>query len=113
MTTHASPAPTWADLQIALAAHGHRRLVLVEGDQQSALSWIQQQLADLNTSHSLWIGNPDHADAVGLPHIQASQYRQWLGRETSLLIWDGWQGNPRTPSRHSPAPCRPVACCSG
>ncbi|GGC64797.1 tRNA(Met) cytidine acetyltransferase TmcA [Marinobacter halophilus] len=96
MTTDPTSAPehAWSDLQAALAAQGHRRLVLVEGDQQHALAWIRQQLPQLNTSHSLWIGRPEHAEAVGMPHLQASQYRQWLGRETSLLIWDGWQGNP-------------------
>lgn len=96
MTTDSAPAPehAWSALQTALAAQGHRRLVLVEGDQHSALAWIRQQLPQLNTSHSLWVGHPEHADAVGMPHLQASQYRQWLGRETSLLIWDGWQGNP-------------------
>ncbi|MFO8142230.1 MAG: GNAT family N-acetyltransferase [Marinobacter sp.] len=96
MTTDAAPLPdhAWPALQSALAARGHRRLVLVEGDQHSALAWIRQQLPQLNTSHSLWIGRSEHADAVGMPHLLASQYRHWLGRETSLLIWDGWQGNP-------------------
>ncbi|MBE0486719.1 GNAT family N-acetyltransferase [Marinobacter sp.] len=96
MTTSPSPPPehTWSVLQTALKTLGHRRLVLIEGDQQNAIAWIQQQLPQLNTSYSLWVGRSEHAEQVGLPHIQASQYRQWLGRETSLLIWDGWQGNP-------------------
>src|SRR5690554_8151934 len=24
----------------------------------------------------------------------SAQYKRWLGRETGVLVWDGWQGNP-------------------
>jgi len=86
--------PNWQNLQAWLHASGQRRLVLVQGAPETAHEWMHQQLARMNTSHSLWVGRPEQAEAIGLPHLQASQYRQWLGRETRLLVWDGWQGNP-------------------
>lgn len=88
------PTADWQSLQARLRTIGHRRLILVEGSQENTCTWMHRQLSRMNTSHSLWVGRAEHAEAVGLPHLQANHYQQWLGRETSLLVWDGWQGNP-------------------
>lgn len=93
-TSREHPTADWQSLQTTLRTIGHRRLILVEGSQENTCTWMHRQLSRMNTSHSLWVGRAEHAEAVGLPHLQANHYRQWLGRETSLLVWDGWQGNP-------------------
>lgn len=40
-----------------------------------------------------WGLTRDRPDSALTP-IASKQIRQWLGRETSVVVWDGWHGNP-------------------
>ncbi|MDX1458224.1 MAG: GNAT family N-acetyltransferase [Marinobacter sp.] len=84
----------WQVLQRRLQAAGQRRLVLLEGDRSQALAWLAATLPSLVAGTALWVGPEKDAPSPGLISVTAKQARQWLGRETNLLVWDGWNGNP-------------------
>lgn len=85
----------WRLLQSDLATAGQRRLVLVEGARELSRQWLQALLPALELmKDGLWIGDADDAPDSRLVSIKAAQARQWLGQETSVIVWDGWQGNP-------------------
>ncbi|WP_373000542.1 tRNA(Met) cytidine acetyltransferase TmcA [Marinobacter sp.] len=90
----APEAADWQALQISLAANGERRLVLLDGDRAESLSWLSQLLPDLSLQTGLWTGPADQCPDSRLTCITPAKAREWLGREVSLIVWDGWQGNP-------------------
>ncbi|MDO6441527.1 tRNA(Met) cytidine acetyltransferase TmcA [Marinobacter sp. 2_MG-2023] len=90
----ASAVDTWRSLQSGLVASGERRLVLLEGPRDLAVQWLQALLPAIAQEGGLWVGRTREALGVRLTTIEASKARQWLGRETPLIVWDGWQGNP-------------------
>ncbi|WP_417518987.1 tRNA(Met) cytidine acetyltransferase TmcA [Marinobacter sp.] len=92
-----TPTPdvdAWRSLQSGLAARGERRLVLLEGRRDSALQWLQALLPDIGLEGGLWVGEAGDAPNERLASIEPAKARQWLGRETPLIVWDGWRGNP-------------------
>ncbi|WP_309044619.1 tRNA(Met) cytidine acetyltransferase TmcA [Marinobacter sediminicola] len=84
----------WRSLQAELAAAGQRRLVLVEGARDLAMQWLQALLPALELEGGLWVGEAGDVPDDRLTSIQSAKVRQWLGRETSVIVWDGWRGNP-------------------
>lgn len=84
----------WARLQSSLQQAGHRQLVLLEGDRAASLAWLVQHLPALSRARGVWSGPAEDCPQPGLAIIKPQNGRQWLGRETDLLVWDGWQGNP-------------------
>lgn len=84
----------WQNLQGRLRERGERRLVLVEGDRDRALAWLRALLPALALEPGLWLGPATDCPHPGLTPLAPGKARQWLGRETSLVVWDGWQGNP-------------------
>jgi len=84
----------WQNLQASLSANGERRLILLEGDRNAAVQWLAALLSALSLKAGVWTGpaadNPDHR----LTRLAPSEARKWLGRELSVIVWDGWQGNP-------------------
>ncbi|WP_417529947.1 tRNA(Met) cytidine acetyltransferase TmcA [Marinobacter lipolyticus] len=84
----------WQAFQSQLAARGERRLVLVEGEQASAISWLQQLLPTMAMRSGVWTGTPDASPDERLVPVPPQQARQWLGRELDVVVWDGWRGNP-------------------
>lgn len=84
----------WARLQTSLQQAGHRQLVLLEGDRAASLAWLGQHLPALSCARGVWSGPAEDCPQSGLAIIKPQNGRQWLGRETDLLVWDGWQGNP-------------------
>ncbi|WP_100637935.1 tRNA(Met) cytidine acetyltransferase TmcA [Marinobacter salexigens] len=87
-------ADAWRSLQSELAAAGQRRLVLVEGARDLAMQWLQALLPALELDGGLWVGGAGDAPDSRLTSIEPAKARQWLGRETSVVFWDGWRGNP-------------------
>lgn len=84
----------WRALQTRLAANGERRLVLLEGNRDSNLEWLCGLLPELDLPTGLWIGPENQNPDPRLTPIAATEARTWLGREVSLIAWDGWHGNP-------------------
>jgi len=84
----------WQALSESLRAAGERRLVLVEGEPEWCRSWASGYLETLEASQALWVGRAEDAELAGVTGIASKQFKRWLGRETSVLVWDGWQGNP-------------------
>ncbi|WP_372964255.1 tRNA(Met) cytidine acetyltransferase TmcA [Marinobacter sp.] len=84
----------WQALADSLRAAGERRLVLVEGEPEWCRSWVSGCLEMLDTSQALWVGRAEDAELAGVTGITSKQFKRWLGRETGVLVWDGWQGNP-------------------
>jgi len=84
----------WRALQDSLTANGERRLVLLEGDREQNLRWLSGLLPGLEIQSGLWTGPADHSPDTRLTRVTPSGARKWLGREVSLIVWDGWQGNP-------------------
>ncbi|MCK0163508.1 GNAT family N-acetyltransferase [Marinobacter sp. S6332] len=84
----------WRALQLDLAAAGQRRLVFMEGARELSRQWLQALLPALELEGGLWVGEADEAPDSRLASIKAVQARQWLGQETSVIVWDGWRGNP-------------------
>lgn len=84
----------WTRLQTSLQQAGHRQLVILEGDRASSLLWLSQNLPTLSCSRGIWNGPTGDCPLPGLAILKPQNGRQWLGRETDLLVWDGWQGNP-------------------
>lgn len=80
-------------LQQALAAAGHRRVILVEGDREAARARIFSLLRQWSPAEGAWVGSEDDAARAGLPHLAMAQYRRALGQEFSILVWDGWAGH--------------------
>ncbi len=87
-------ASGWRAFQHILAARGHRRLVLVEGDRQAALARVAGILPELSAAQGgLWVGREQDAIMAGLGHIRVKDYRRVLGgQELPVLVWDGWEG---------------------
>ncbi|PPI84866.1 tRNA(Met) cytidine acetyltransferase [Marinobacter maroccanus] len=93
--TEAEPdTAAWRELQASLAARGERRLVLLEGNRENNLRWLSGLLPELELQTGVWTGPADQSPDPRLTPIAVSEARQWLGREVSMIIWDGWQGNP-------------------
>ena len=84
----------WQTFSAQLAHTGQRRLVLVEGEQEWARGWVQERLGGFDLTQALWVGREEDAGVAGVRGVSAAQYKRWLGRETGVLVWDGWQGNP-------------------
>ncbi|MBJ6136562.1 tRNA(Met) cytidine acetyltransferase TmcA [Marinobacter litoralis] len=84
----------WQALADSLRVAGERRLVLVEGEPEWCRSWVSGCLETLEASLALWVGRAEDAELAGVTGIASKQFKRWLGRETSVLVWDGWQGNP-------------------
>lgn len=85
---------SWQALADQLRARGERRLVLVEADRDQALACVRQLLQGLMPEHGLWIGQADDRPHPALQALAANRFRQHLGTENPLVVWDGWQGNP-------------------
>ncbi|WP_144820688.1 tRNA(Met) cytidine acetyltransferase TmcA [Marinobacter piscensis] len=90
----APAADAWRAFQVGLAARGERRLVLLEGEREAALQWLRSLLPSLEFASGLWAGKTADVADHRLTAIEPARARQWLGRETSLIVWDGWCGNP-------------------
>lgn len=86
--------PAWQRFQARLRDAGHRRLVLVEGDRQASVDWLQTGLPELSIAPGVWVGSGEAPVIEGMQVIPANQARHWLGQELNCVIWDGWQGNP-------------------
>jgi len=84
----------WRSFQRLLAQRGERRLVLLEGDRHSALAWLEALLPALAPDSGLYVGPEADRPHLSLTTLAAKQARQWLGGEASVLVWDGWHGNP-------------------
>ncbi|WP_242634380.1 tRNA(Met) cytidine acetyltransferase TmcA [Marinobacter salicampi] len=84
----------WAGFQQQLRARGERRLVLVEGDRDMGLDWLGRVLGCLEFEVGLWNGDASEQPNPGLVAIKPTAGVRWLGRETQVLVWDGWRGNP-------------------
>lgn len=93
MVTPTPDAHAWRSLQVGLAAAGERRLVLLEGAHDLAIHWLQAFLPAMELEDGLWVGAADDTPDGRLASIEPAKARQWLGRETSLIAWDGWRGN--------------------
>src|SRR5690554_5042944 len=85
---------SWPLFSQQLADTGQRRLVLVEGEQEWARGWVQERLGGFDVAGALGVGCDEDAGRAGVRGVSAGQYKRWLGRETGVLVWDGWQGNP-------------------
>lgn len=92
--THASVQAAWGQFQRQLRQLGQRRLVLLEGERQNSIAWLRTVLPALAGDTRLWIGAELPDPALDLIPVPANRARQWLGRETDVLVWDGWAGNP-------------------
>jgi len=84
----------WQSFQRGLMLRGERRLVLIEGERAHALSWLATLLPALAKETGVWVGAEVDRPHEELTYIAPKQIRQWLGRETSVVVWDGWHGNP-------------------
>ena len=85
---------SWQALTEQLAARGERRLVLIEGERDQALTCARHVLEQLSPEHGLWVGANERNPHPALRLLPATQARHRLGSETPLVVWDGWQGNP-------------------
>lgn len=85
---------SWRSFQVKLARRGERRLVLVEGDRTESLTWLKTLLPALTLEPGVWTGPESDCPSGALVTLAPKHVRQWLGRESSVVIWDGWQGNP-------------------
>ncbi|MBW4934744.1 tRNA(Met) cytidine acetyltransferase TmcA [Marinobacter sp. F4206] len=85
---------SWRQLQHRLAQRGERRLVLLEGERAEALSWLKALLPALTTDPGIWTGPEADRPNSALTPLVPGRARTWLGRESSVVVWDGWQGNP-------------------
>lgn len=90
----ATSVTDWRALQARLRQLGERRLVLLEGGRTSAMAWLRRHLPELDADSGLWTGPADQCPDNRLTAIQPSSHRSWLGRELSVIVWDGWKGNP-------------------
>ncbi|SFR81069.1 tRNA(Met)-cytidine N(4)-acetyltransferase [Marinobacter daqiaonensis] len=84
----------WRAFAQRLRERGERRLVVVEGSREQALQAVGIILSSLSPSGGLWSGPAEDSPHPALAPIKATSARHYLGTETSLLVWDGWQGNP-------------------
>ena len=81
-------------LRVELRHAGERRLVLMEGDRNAALSWLAAELPFLYADQGLWVSTKADSPLPALHLATPAQARTWLGRELDLLVWDGFSGNP-------------------
>ncbi|MBW0147796.1 tRNA(Met) cytidine acetyltransferase TmcA [Marinobacter arenosus] len=95
------PAPSpandfdaWRQLQRRLQQRGERRLVLLLGERSRALDWLKALLPGLTQEPGVWTGPEADNPSDKLLPLAPRHARQWLGRELSVLVWDGWHGNP-------------------
>ncbi|KAA1171439.1 tRNA(Met) cytidine acetyltransferase [Marinobacter salinexigens] len=84
----------WVQLQERLARRGERRLVLLTGDRALSVEWLRTLLPALQVDEGVWVGDPDTSPDTRLNEISSNKTHTWLGRELSVVVWDGWQGNP-------------------
>lgn len=84
----------WRSFQRRLKLRGERRLVLVEGERAHALSWLATLMPALAADAGVWVGPEAGQPSAALTPITPKQIGQWLGRESSVAVWDGWHGNP-------------------
>ncbi|MDK9556277.1 GNAT family N-acetyltransferase [Marinobacter sp. M216] len=84
----------WRRLQRRLQQRGERRLVLLEGERSKALRWLKALLPALALEPGVWTGPEAESPSGTLASLAPRHARQWLGRELSVVVWDGWQGNP-------------------
>jgi len=84
----------WQRFQARLRDAGHRRLVLLEGDRQASVNWLQTFLPELSIAPGVWVGSGEAPGIEGMATIPAKQARRWLGQDLNCVVWDGWQGNP-------------------
>ncbi len=89
--TQALDVDAWRSLQSGLAAVGKRRLVLLEGARDLSMQWLQALMPFLELEGGLWVGEAGDAPDTRLINIEPAKARQWLGRETPLIVWDGWR----------------------
>ncbi|HTN34810.1 MAG TPA: GNAT family N-acetyltransferase [Marinobacter sp.] len=87
-------AESWQIFQAGLIQQGERRLVLLEGERNSALRWLQAILPALAVEPGAWVGSGDQCPDSRLTTIASAHVRRWLGRELAVVVWDGWGGNP-------------------
>lgn len=90
----AADLEAWRTLQSSLKQRGERRLVLLEGERVAALAWLKNLMPALTVEPGIWTGPESDCPSSRLTTLAPKQARQWLGREASVVIWDGWQGNP-------------------
>ncbi|HLV77703.1 MAG TPA: GNAT family N-acetyltransferase [Marinobacter sp.] len=83
----------WSRFAQQLARRGQRRLVLVEGQPGWACAWVTAQLRTLSAGSVLWAGRVEDAERACAEPVEAGRYKRWLGQETGVIVWDGWQGN--------------------
>lgn len=93
-TTDQPDIAAWQKFQSHLRDAGHRRLVLLEGDHEKSLEWLQACLPGLSAAPGVWVGSENAPEIDGFTAIPAKHARQWLGQELCCVVWDGWQGNP-------------------
>jgi tRNA(Met) cytidine acetyltransferase len=73
-------------LQQRLSGRFHRQLMLISGTEARAMA-SAEQIREQFSSRSLWIGHqPDKAG------VDCGAYRQYLGREYDLLIYNAFSG---------------------
>ncbi|WP_166266678.1 tRNA(Met) cytidine acetyltransferase TmcA [Marinobacter caseinilyticus] len=94
MSESTPSTPSWRSLQQALHQSGERRLVVLEGDRELALARLAQWLPGLTIGTGLWSGPSADCPHPDLIPVKPDEGQRWLGRQTDLLVWDGWQGNP-------------------
>ncbi|AOY89669.1 tRNA cytosine(34) acetyltransferase TmcA [Marinobacter salinus] len=85
---------SWRTFQCKLAQRGERRLVLIEGDRTESLNWLKALLPAIPTEPGVWTGPESDCPDGMLTTLAPKHARQWLGRESSIVVWDGWNGNP-------------------
>lgn len=93
-TTATPDIEQWAQFQQQLARRGERRLVLLDGEREQSLIWLQRLLPSLRVEHGVWVGASGESPDSRLTEIPSSKARSLLGSELSLAVWDGWRGNP-------------------
>lgn len=84
----------WRDFCQSLASRGERRLVLLEGDRNRALAWLEALFQDSRPETSLWVGAGPPPAFSGAYSCAPRKASGWLGQELDWVIWDGWAGNP-------------------
>ncbi|MDI9244041.1 GNAT family N-acetyltransferase [Marinobacter sp. CHS3-4] len=93
-TVGLTDAANWRQFQDHLRNAGHRRLIVLEGDRDSAVAWLTRVLPGLSISAGVWVGTEAAPSLANIETIPAKHARRFLGQELDCLIWDGWQGNP-------------------
>jgi tRNA(Met) cytidine acetyltransferase len=84
----------WQAFQNRLIQRGERRLVLLEGERNNALRWLQALLSALAVEAGVWVGSDKECPDDRMTAITPAKVRRWLGSELDIVVWDGWSGNP-------------------